>query len=276
MIKILVDSASDLTAQDKIYDYFMPIAVNIDGKEYLDSVDLNADTFYKLLLKTEQFPHTSQPSPQSFVEIFEKVRADGDELIYFAIASELSGTYQGATLAKNMVDYDKIYIIDTKTVTHAIGVLAGYAQKLIKEGYSAKEIVEKCEELKGKIKIYAGVDTLEYLFRGGRLSRISAAVGKIADIKPVVTITADGKVSSIGKCLGKARAMKFIVDKVLSYELDESFPICSLFTYGEENCLELEDKLSQKGLSIEKRLQVGSTIGTHVGPGGYGVLFVTK
>lgn len=275
MIKILVDSAADCRVEDGIVDAMVPISVNIDGKEYRSGVDLTSDQFYKLLQKCKEFPRTSQPSPQAFVEIFEQIKASGDQLIYLCLSSCLSGTYQGALIAKEMVDCDNIYIIDTLSATHIIGVLATYARDLINKGFSAGEIVDKCEELKSKIRVYAGVDTLEYLYKGGRLSRASAAVGEVAGIKPIVTIK-DGRVESIGKCLGKIRAMNFILDKVKSHKINTDFPMYSLYTYGTENCENLEEKLKQNGYEIADRLQVGSTIGAHVGPGVYAVLFVEE
>ena len=273
MIKLLVDSSSDCKIDDGIIDGFVPISVNIDGKEYQSGVDLTSDQFYELLMSAKEFPRTSQPSPQAFIEIFEQVKADGDQLIYLCLSSRLSGTYQGALIAKEMVDYDNIYIVDTLGATHIIGVLASYARSLINKGCTAGEIADKCEELKGKIKVYAGLDTLEYLYKGGRLSRASATVGELTGIKPIITVS-DGAVDSIGKCLGKIRAMNFILDKVKSHEINPDFPIYSLYTYGTENCETLEQKLGDNGYAIAERLQIGSTIGTHVGPGVYAVLFV--
>lgn len=275
MIKILVDSSSDCNLQDGIVDLMVPISVNIDGKEYNCGVDLTSDCFYELLQSAKEFPRTSQPSPQAFIEIFEQVKNDGDQLIYLCLSSRLSGTYQGALIAKEMVDYDDVYIIDTLGATHIISVLASYARTLINKDYSVGEVVDACEELKHKIKVYAGVDTLEYLYKGGRLSRASAAVGEIAGIKPIVTVS-DGRVESIGKCLGKMRAMNFILDKIKSHKINTDFPIYSLYTYGTENCETLEQKLKDNGYEIADRLQVGSTIGTHVGPGVYAVLFVEE
>lgn len=276
MIRLLVDSASDCRKEDNIFDLYVPIAINIDGKEYFDGVDIDCDTFYKLLLSTKSFPHTSQPSTQVFADIFSKIKEAGDEVICLLISSELSGTYQSATIAKSMVNYDKIHIIDTRGATHMISLLALHARKLIDNGTSSDEIIASCEELKGRIKVIAGVDTLEYLRRGGRLSNASAIVGTLANIKPIVTVTEEGKVESVGKCLGRPKAMQYIVDKIKSCSVDSSFPIYSLYTYGEENCEVLEEKLAGEGYSIEKRQQIGSTIGTHVGPGVYGVLFVTE
>lgn len=276
MIKIMVDSASDCSKEDNLYDYFVPIAINIDDKEYLDGIDINNDMFYDMLLSTKSAPHTSQPSTQSFAERFDEIKEEGCELIYFALSSELSGTYQSAMIAKSMVDYDNIHIIDTRGATHMISYLAKYARKLINEGVSAAEIVSRCEELKGRIRVVAGVDTLEYLRRGGRLSNASSIVGTLVNIKPVITVTTEGKVESIGKCIGRPKAMQFILDRVKSYEIDNSFPVCSLYTYGTENCEILEEKLNDEGYSVAERLQVGSTIGTHVGPGVYGVILVSR
>lgn len=273
MIKILVDSSADCNLQDEIIDLMVPISVNIDGKEYQSGIDLTSDKFYELLKSAKDFPRTSQPSPQAFIEIFEQAKNDGDQLIYLCLSSRLSGTYQGALIAKEMVDYDNIYIIDTLGVTHIIGVMAAFARSLINEGFKAGEIVDKCEELKGKIKLYAGVDTLEYLYKGGRLSRASATVGELTGIKPIITVS-DGRVEVVAKALGKARAMNTLLEKIKSHKINTDFPVYSLYTYGTENIEALEEKLKQNGYNIADRLQVGSTIGAHVGPGVYAVMFV--
>lgn len=275
MIKILVDSAADCTLENGVVDAIIPISVNIDGKEYRSGIDLTSDKFYELLQAAKEFPRTSQPSPQAFIEIFEQAKQSGDHIIYLCLSSCLSGTYQGALIAKEMVDYDNIYIIDTLGVTHIIGVLAGFARELINKGFSAGEIADKCEEFKNKIKVYAGVDTLEYLYKGGRLSRASAAVGELTGIKPIVTVS-DGRVEVVGKALGKMRAMNTVLEKIKSHKINTDFPIYSLYTYGTENCEVLETKLEDNGYKLSGRLQVGSTIGAHVGPGVYAVLFVEE
>lgn len=275
MIKIMIDSSSDCR-NDEIYDIFVPISININGKEYLDGVDIDNDTFYEKLISERQIPLTSQPSPDRFLKYFEQIKTDGDQLIYFALSSALSGTYQSANIAKSMLDYDDIYIVDTKSATHMIGLLAKYAKKLITQGFTVTEIVEKCESLKSRIRVYAGVDTLEYLQKGGRIGKASALVGTIANIKPLITVTEQGEVGAVGKALGFLRAIQTIVEKVKSHKIDENFPLCSLYTYGEENCIKLEEKLEEAGFSIDERMQVGSTIGAHTGPGVYGVFFVEK
>ncbi len=275
MVKIMVDSASDCQGYD-VYDYFMPICVTVGGKDYMDGVDLTSDAFYDLLTGSESFPKTAQPSPQAYMDIFESVKKSGDELVYFALSSGLSGTYQSANIAKELVDYDKIYIVDSRFATHCIHLMAGYAHRLAAEGLSGAEIVQKSEILRSKIRIFAGLDTLEYLYRGGRLSKASATVGEIANIKPILTITDAGTIEPAGKVIGKARAIQTVAAKLDSFEIDENFPIWTAYTQGTENCEKLEQILAKNGHASSRRMQIGPTIGAHVGPGLYGVLFVIK
>lgn len=275
MIKILVDASADRSVQSGAVDYMVPLTVNIDDVEYKSGIDITTDEFYEKLLTCKEFPRTSQPSPQEFLEVFEQVKQAGDEVICLCLSSCLSGTYQSAVMAREMVDYDGIYIVDTLSVTHLIGIMVDYARDLINKGETAAAIAEKCEALKGKIRVFLGVETLEYLYKGGRLSRASATVAEVAGIKPVLELR-DGKVETLGKCLGKIRAMNFILDKVKGCKVNAKFPMYSLYTYGTENTGSLEQKLKDNGYEIADRLQVGSTIGTHVGPGVYAVAFVEE
>lgn len=275
MIKIMLDSSSD-SHNTHPYDYYIPLTVDIAGKCYKDGVDLRPQRFYKLLTSTGEFPKTSQPSPEDFMPHFEEVKKNGDELIYLTVSSALSGTYQSANIAKQMVEYDGIHIVDTKTVTHMIGQLARFADKLRGNGLSASEIVEKVLQLRDKQVIYAGLQTLEYLYKGGRLSRASAAVGSIANIKPIIRLSEDGKVDSFAKAIGVKRAIQTIIKHVQEHEIDENFEIWSLCTVDNDNCEAMEQALEQIGIHVTGRMQVGPTIGAHVGPGVYGITFVKK
>lgn len=278
MIRILVDSASDYQAEElkeKNID-LIPLKVTIGDTTYLDGVNLNRDGFYRLLKETGAFPKTSQPSPQEFLDIFETVKADGDEIICILLSSELSGTYQSAVLAKSMADYEGIYLVDSLTATYNIKVLTDYACKLRSEGASAAHITEKLEALKSRVKVVAALDTLEYLSRGGRISKTAAAIGDMANIKPIITVTADGKVGILGKCLGKNKAICAIKKQLTEQEIDDSFPLYTLYSFGTDNCEKFEEKLALEGRSFCRRLQIGPTIGSHIGPEAFGIIFVTK
>ena len=195
MIRILVDSSSDYTMEEIKNNgfHFVPLAVTLAGNTYRDGIDLVPDQFYELLTTCKDFPKTSQPSPQDFAEIFEDAKEKGDEIICILLYSALSGTCQSAHLAKDMVDYDGIYLIDSLAATVMIKFMGNYAEKLINQGLSAKEIVANLEAMKGKIKVAAGLDTLEYLHKGGRLSKASATIGELANLKPIITVTEEGK-----------------------------------------------------------------------------------
>lgn len=278
MIRILIDSSADYTAEEAKQNNLELVSINITmgGKNYLDGVDLTRDEFYDLLVANEEFPMTAQPSPQEFLDIFEDAKEKGDQLVYLSLSSGLSGTFQSATLAKNMAEYDEIYLVDTLSATRAIRLMAEYACKLREEGKDAATIAAALEEFKSKVVIYAALDTLEYLYKGGRLSKAAAAVGELANLKPIINVTQEGKMAVPAKALGRNKALSTLVKLVSEKEIDTTFPIYSLYAVGEENTEKLEQKLGKEGIRVTKRLQVGSTIGCHIGPGAYGVIFVTK
>ena len=277
MIRILVDTSSDYTVEEIKANgmELAPLHITIGEKDYRDGYDLSKDKFYELLTSNEEFPKTSQPTPQDFVDIFEDVEEKGDELICILLSSKLSGTFQSATLAKNIVEYDNIHLVDSLGATHMIRIMAGHAQELIEEGKSATEIVAVLEEMKSKIKVLAVVDTLEYLCKGGRVSKTTAAIGEMAKVKPMITV-ANGEVAVIGKSLGKNKAISNLLKAFEECEVDERFPIYSVSTLGTENCEVFEKRFTDAGYSFKERVQIGATIGTHVGPGVFGVIFVEK
>ena len=179
-------------------------------------------------------------------------------------------------IAKDIVEYENIHIIDSHTATCCIKVLADYGLKLRDEGKNAQEIVTAMEELKHKIKVVAMVDTLEYLCRGGRLSKTAATVGEIAKIKPVITLSDEGNIEVIGKCIGKIKAMNFILKHLQKTVIDTDFPIYSIYTHGIKNAEKFEGKLVEQNYRLKNRLQIGATIGTHVGGGAFGLIYVEK
>lgn len=276
MIKILVDSSSDYSMEEIKQKgmEFVPLHITFGETTYADNVGLERNDFYRMLTESADFPKTSQPSPQDFLEIFEKAKENGDELICILISSSLSGTCQSATLAKSMADYDKIHIIDSLTATIAIKIMADYGLKLIEEGLSAEEIVARIENMKSRVKIAAGLDTLEYLRRGGRIGRAAAMVGELANLKPLISVGTDGAIDTIGKCLGKNKAVSQIIRFLETSKLDPEFPMYSVYTLGTANTEKLEQKLAASGYQVQAMHQIGATIGTHVGPGVFGVIYV--
>lgn len=278
MIRLIVDTSADYTLKELEERNFtlVPLTVMINGKSYLDTIELDRNELYEMMEAGADFPKTSQPSPQMFAEIFEDAKAKGDDVICILLSSALSGTCQSAHLAKNMTDYDNIHIIDSLSATHAIRIMADYALKLINEGLSASEVAERVEAMKSKVRILAAVDTLDYLCKGGRVSKTAATIGNLANLKPLIAVNAEGKVEVIGKCIGRVKALNQLLKLLQEKEVDTDFPLYTLYAYGTETTEKLEKKLESENYTVTDRLQIGSTIGAHVGPGAAAIIFVEK
>lgn len=253
------------------------MSVYFGEKEYQSS-ELSKEDFYKLLKNTDALPHTSQPSPQSFMNVFQEAMDNGEETVMITISSELSGTYQGAALAKDMLEYNDCYIVDSLSATVGERILVEHAVKLRDEGKTAAEIVSALEALRSKITICACVDTLEYLHKGGRISGASYAVGTLAHVKPIITVTPAGKVDTLGKAIGKVKGIRFICERLESSKPDTNYPIYLVYSDTRENAMRLMDNLKKQGFEIpeENMVHIGPVIGTHVVPDAFGVVYISE
>lgn len=276
MIRLLVDSSADYSPEEisAKHLYLAPLSVQINNETYQDGVDLFKENFYQLLISSKDFPKTSQPSPQLFLEIFEKAQANQETIIAILLSSDLSGTYQSAHIAKEMIDYDQIYLIDSRLATAGIQILTETALKWIDEGKAAKDIVEKLEDLKNNIRTYANLDTLEYLAKGGRLSKTVASIGEMVSLKPTIALQ-DGKIEVVAKKPGAARALIHFSKMIDAYAIDESYPVFTLYTNGTSHCEKFEEKYMAHHQQ-PKRLRLGPSLGSHIGPEAYGICFVEK
>lgn len=280
-VKILIDSASDITQEEanKLGINVIPLQVRFDEEEYLDGINLSPKEFYDKLIEQDTLPKTSQVTPFRYQEEFERLTKNGDSLIVITLSSKLSNTYNSAVLAS--YDFmDKVYVVDSLNATAGERVLALYAKRLIDKGLDVKDIVEKLNSVKSKIKLLAIVDTLEYLKKGGRISKATAFAGELFNIKPVISII-DGEVKLVGKARGSRKANNLLHELIeKSGGIDFSMPYTTLYSG-------LSDAMLKKYIEDEKELwegntkdvpiqTVGSTIGTHVGPGAIGVVFFAK
>ena len=279
-IRIVTDSAADYSAQEieKRQITCIPMSVSFGDKEYLDGKDITKEEFFELLTTSKEFPKTSQPAPTSFLECFENAKEAGDTVIAILVSSALSGTFQNANLAKNMAEYDNIHIIDSKTATLGMRILVDRTVKLRDAGASAEEIVAEVESLRPRLRIFAGLDTLEYLAKGGRISKAAATIGNLANLKPLITITEEGSVSLCGKQMGIRHACKQVAKLVMADEPDLNCPIYFLYSYDQKNCAAFLHTLKKSGLEIEspKVRGIGPIIGTHIGTGAFGIVYVAK
>lgn len=278
MIRILVDSAADLPMEELVAKNITltPLTVTIGEDHYKDVVELETEKLYEALLDGSKAVKTAQPSPQDFLNAFEEAKEAGDELICILLSSSLSGTYQSACLAKEMAEYDKIYVIDSLSATIGVKLLVDKALDMIAEGHTSETIVETIEALKGKIRIKAAIDTLKYLYIGGRVSKTTAVVADTVNIKPSITVSQEGYVEVVGKYLGVGRAVKDLVKQMKVANVDENFPIYAIYSHDKANSEKLIKSLTKEGIEVKDLYHLGATLGVHVGPGAFGVIYIEK
>ncbi|MBH1941128.1 DegV family protein [Mobilitalea sibirica] len=278
-IRIITDSTSDIgKEQAKQMDItIVPLKVIFGDKEYREGVEITIDGFYEKLVKAEKLPTTSQPSPDDFLKYFNEAKEAGDSVIVVLISSKLSGTVQSALIAKDMVDYEDIYVVDSYTTITGLRILVEQAVKLRNEGMATLQIVDTLEKMKDKIVLLAMVDTLEYLHKGGRLSKSSAILGSLLKFKPIITLK-DGVIGVVGKERGTNKAIAKIIECIEEFgAIDQTYPINLGYTAEDSQSVLLRDKLSNEyGIKDMIMYPVGCVVGTHVGPGACVLTYVKQ
>jgi len=277
-IRIITDSAADFSAAElKQYNITaVPLQVIFGEDAYLDGQTLTPDLFWSRLTGGEN-PTTSQPSPDAFLTAFEAAKAAGEDVVCITLTSALSGTMQSATIAASMAEYDgHIHIVDSLVVTTAQRLLVSYACQLRDAGKSAQEIADAVRGLSPRIRLFACLDTLEYLARGGRIPKAVASVGGAVRFKPLITLSPEGAVELCGKGIGLHRATEALIRQVEKHQIDPAFPVLPLYTCDSANAEALVKKLNAAGIACraEDLCAVGATIGTHAGPNAFGLVFV--
>ncbi len=276
-VQFIIDSASDVLPGEckKLGAVHLPMAVRFGDKEFADGVELNYKKFYKLLTSgKEAHPTTSQVTPAVFEEAYEKATKDGDTAVVITLSSRLSGTYQSACIAAEEFE-GKVFVVDSLNASVGERILLLYGVQLAREGLEAAAIADKLNEVKGKIRFYARVDTLEYLKKGGRISATTAMVGTMLNIKPLIAVV-DGAVQTTGKARGIKQADKMLRDMVgKTNGIDFSKPFCAVYSGTEDDGLKLFLEES-KELFHDSKVPVeplGCVIGAHVGPGAIGLAY---
>lgn len=276
-IQIITDSASDIVDHSREDVTVLPMTITFGDTEYQDGVNLSHQEFYERLIEDGELPTTSQIPPYDFEAAIKKALSEEKEVILITMSSKLSGTWQSACVAAS--EYEHVYVVDSENVTVGERALVEYAVRLKDQGMDAPSIVEKLEKEKKNIHLLALLDTLEYLKKGGRVSKAAAFAGGILSIKPVVAVT-DGEVIILGKARGSKQGNNFLVQKIKESGIDVNKPYFLGYTG-------LNDTLLQKYIEDSKELwqdhtqnlpisTVGGTIGTHAGPGAIAVAFFAK
>lgn len=278
-IRIITDSSADLTPEeiDRLKVEVVSLTVRFGERAYQDGVDLSKAEFYRLLAEGKDNPATSQPTPDDFLTRFRAVKEAGDQAVVIPISGKLSGTLQSAMIAKDLCEYEGIYIVDSLSAAAGLQLLVEYACNLRDKGASAPEIVKALEEIKGRVRIFALIDTLEYLRRGGRLSNVQAGLGTVTHLKPVISVR-EGAVLVVGKAFGAAAAMKQLLKFLSEHPVDNDFPAFALYSDDESRVEEFIPRLRELDLLPRevRRCSIGPTIGAHIGPGAVGMAYIER
>ncbi len=265
-VRIIIDSTADVSPESKSRLHTVPLMIFFGDEEYVDGVTITQPEFYDKLMASEKLPTTSQPTPAAFMAAFQAARDAGDSAVVLTISSRLSGTYQSACIAA--ADFDGIYVVDSRNAAMGLGCLAELALQLADQGKTASEIAEIITRERENIRLFALLDTLEYLKKGGRISGTVAFVGGMLSIKPVIQVN-DGALEMVGTVRGARQGAKFLMEQVQKAGgMDLSRPVILGYTGNDSTAVTkfAADNASRLPENVPVT-QVCSVIGTHVGPG---------
>lgn len=287
MIKIMADSTCDLS--DEILEKYdisvAPLTINIDGKIYRDRVDIQPDEFYGILEDLPEFPTTGMPSPTEYLKIINEAVEDGvKEILCICMSSGTSGAYQSAVVAKDYFYEEnpgadvKIHVVDSKCMSHGSGWLVLKSAMMREQGASFEEIIAFNENYCKKVKHFLSVADLSHLIKSGRLSNAGAFIGKLLMLKPIMTMK-NGRGAIVGKERGLKRVLHHYTQEFMK-RMDGA--ITDFIIIGYTSDIKIAEKLKAK-LQLETNftgeihiMQMGVSVGTHVGLGAISMFFVEK
>lgn len=280
-IQIIIDSASDLTKEqaDALGVTFLPLKTIFGEEEFLDGITMTHSEFYEKLAASDCMPTTSQIPPQEYETAFAAVKKAGDTAVVLTLSSKLSGSYQSANIALDGYE-DCIHLVDTENVCLGEQILVQYACRLRDAGLDAAQIAAALNARKKDVRVIALLDTLEYLKRGGRISGAAAFAGNLLSVKPVIAIV-NGEVALLGKARGSKNGNNMLLQEVHKTSgIDYDMPLVLGYTGSDDSLLKkyIDDSraLWEGHVDTLPISTIGSTIGTHIGPGGICVSFFAR
>lgn len=278
-LMIITDSTSDIRGEEisKLGVEVVPLGISFGDDFYQEGVSISVEQFYEKLKTFKGFPKTSQCSPAVFAELYEKAKANGQEVLVLLLSSQLSGNLQSARIAATIAEYeDHIHFMDTLSCLTALRLIVKTACRYRDQGMDVLTIVDKLEEMKSHIRIFAIVDTLEYFHKGGRLSRAAMIIGSLIGIKPFIDLDENGKIRNFGRSIGLKRGIKSAIEFIKKNEYDPEFGLHYGYTTDENIGLYIEKTLPHFPTTEYDNTRIGAAAGAHIGPGGICLVYVSK
>jgi len=276
-VKIVTDSTADLP--DKLVEELditvVPVYLRFGDEVFRDRIDISEDDFYNRLSHDPVHPSTTQPTPQDFTSVYDKLSGDSNGIVSIHLTSKLSGTYNSAVQGEKTAKKEcPIEIIDTQTVSIAFGLIVVHAAKMAKSGMSMKQIVDSTLKIIPDVHVFILFDTLKYLAKGGRIGKAKALLGSVLNIKPMLTIR-DGELVPIGKVRTRSQGIDRLMDYVKNAKEIQDLAIMHSTTPDEaQSLIERASSLFSDNNILLARL--GPALGVHGGPGVIAVAFREK
>lgn len=273
-IKIITDSTADLPLHivEKYDIEVIPLLVTFGEETYKDGIDINLHTLLEKMNGTSEFPGTAQINPQRFLECYKRYLDEGYKIVSIHISSKMSGTYQSACVAKEMLETNDIVVIDSLSVTSGLGLLVIKAAKLKEAGLEISQIYDEIMKLIPHVKSSIVFNSLDNLVKGGRLSKTAGIIGNILGIKPILSVH-DGEIVVTDKVRGNKKAIRTILDYLDNKGIKEGEESMIIQVENKDIVDALREELKQKGRTFIE-CEVGCVVGVHSGPNACGVFFV--
>lgn len=273
MLRIVTDSSAEISQKQaaELGIEVLPLTIIFGTEQFRDGIDMMPEEFYKRLVSSSEFPHTAQLGYEELTSLFKDAKEKGDEVLIMPISSALSGTFEWTVRAARDVGYEKVHVYDGKCTTFMLEMLVKEAVKMRER--PVEEVISALDDLRSRMRLYAALDTLEYLKRGGRISKAAATVGGMLKIKPVITVTEDGKIGLIHKSIGMNAALRYISELYLSDKKDANYAVRTIYCMDDSNCLKLRGLVGETPLPPENICPI---IGTHIGPSAAGIVYVVE
>lgn len=282
MVKIITDSGSDIPQEEanKLGIRVIPIVAIFEKDEFLDGVTITHEEFYHRMEDLHEYPKTTQVNPTTYQKVFEEELEKGNDVLCITLGSKLSGCYQSALIAKDMVGSEKVHVVDSNAVSVGQRNIVYLALQCLENKMDIDSIVTFIEKKKEDIVVLAAVDTLEYLQKGGRISKTTAFIGNVLSIKPVIELE-DGAIKIVGKARGYKNAHNLINKTIDKYNgIDFSLPLCVGYAGKSDDLLrkylEASKPIYESEIQEVPMYGIGAAIGTHCGPGTVALSFFRR
>ncbi len=277
--KIITDSSTSITQEEakEMGVIVLPLTLSYNNKDYLDGIDIQTDEFYNMIFADENkkvpFPKTSMVGPQVFKDIFDKLIAEGYVPVVLPISKVLSGTYQSACIARDMLEDEVIVVEDSKTALGSVKVMIEALQA--EEYETVEDLKNKIEYLRKHINFLAVPSTLENLIKGGRLNKFKGLVGQILHFKPIIQLDENGKLVPVEKVRGLKHAFQTLVEHIKKNPIDFKYKVHFGYSTVIENVKELIENCKSLLTGHYDIMQISPVVGAHVGPGASAIFYVS-